>query len=47
VKGTAEFVSPVIDPATATVRIPRVIDNTAQTLWSSATAQILLTKAGG
>ena len=46
VKGTVEFVSPVIDPATATVRIQLVIDNTAQTLRSGATAQILLTKAG-
>jgi multidrug efflux pump subunit AcrA (membrane-fusion protein) len=47
VKGTVEFVSPVIDPATATVRVQLVIDNTAQTLRSGATAQILLTKAGG
>jgi RND family efflux transporter MFP subunit len=46
VKGTVEFVSPVIDPATATVRVQLVIDNTAQTLRSGATAQILLTKAG-
>ena len=46
-KGTAEFVAPVIDPATATVRISLVIDNTAQTLRSGPTAQILLTKAGG
>ena len=46
VKGTVEFVSPVIDPATATVRIQLVIDNTAQTLRSGATAQILLTKPG-
>ena len=45
-KGTVEFVSPVIDPATATVRIPLVIDNTAQTLRSGATAQILLPKVG-
>jgi len=46
VKGTVEFVSPVIDPATATVRVQLVIDNTAQTLRSGATAQILLTKPG-
>ena len=46
VKGTVEFVSPVIDPATATVRVQLVIDNTAQKLRSGATAQILLVKPG-
>jgi len=46
VKGTVEFVSPVIDPATATVRVQLVIDNTAQTLRSGATAQVLPTKPG-
>ncbi|RFC48074.1 MAG: Multidrug efflux pump subunit AcrA (membrane-fusion protein) [Verrucomicrobia bacterium] len=46
VRGAVEFVSPVIDPATATVRIQLVIDNTALTLRSGATVQILLTKPG-
>lgn len=46
VQGTVEFVSPVIDPATATVRIHLVIDNSALTLRSGATVQILLEKPG-
>jgi multidrug efflux pump subunit AcrA (membrane-fusion protein) len=47
VRGSVEFVSPVIDPATATVRIQLVIDNPKLTLRSGATVQILLTKPGG
>jgi RND family efflux transporter MFP subunit len=46
VRGTVEFVSPVIDPATATVRVQLVIDNTALKLRSGATVQILLNKPG-
>ncbi|MEQ1843353.1 MAG: efflux RND transporter periplasmic adaptor subunit, partial [Verrucomicrobiales bacterium] len=44
VKGAVEFVSPITDPATATVRVQLVIDNAAQTLRSGATVQILLVK---
>lgn len=46
VRGTVEFVSPVIDPATATVRVQLVVDNTAFTLRSGATVQLLLAKPG-
>jgi multidrug efflux system membrane fusion protein len=41
-RGVVEFVSPVIDPATATVRVHLKIDNAAGTLRSGATVQILL-----
>jgi len=45
-RGVVEFVSPVIDPATATVRVHLKIDNTSGALRSGATAQILLREVG-
>ena len=44
VDGRVEFISPVIDPATATVRVRLVLENASGELRSGATAQILIPK---
>lgn len=41
VEGTVEFIAPIIDPATATVRVRLVLENSEGALRSGATAQIL------
>lgn len=47
VKGRIEFISPVIDPATATVRIRLILDNASGELHSGATAHILVPMPDG
>jgi len=40
-EGTVEFVSPIINPATSTVRVRLVLDNSEEALRSGETAQVL------